>query len=187
MLHVTGITLGLSESAAGAVRAATGWARDAGVAVSIDLNYRSPALAAGAFLRHRRRDPATGRPGFGSGHELEYLVGPGDSAQLLEKAASLGPREVVLKRGGDGASALVDGELLETPAIRVPVVDTVGAGDAFVAGWLAEWISGAPARQRLRTAVECGAFACTVTSDWQGAPSRAELERWHDGGDPVQR
>jgi sugar/nucleoside kinase (ribokinase family) len=130
---------------------------------------------------------AVGVRRLGVGAAWVGRVGDDEFGALLEKVASLGPREVVLKRGGDGASALVDGELLETQAIRVPVVDTVGAGDAFVAGWLSEWISGAPARQRLRTAVQCGAFACTVTSDWQGAPSRAELERWHDGGDPVRR
>jgi NAD(P)-dependent dehydrogenase (short-subunit alcohol dehydrogenase family) len=42
--------------------------------------------------------------------------------------------EVVVKRGAQGALSLVAGELHSAPAVPVDVVDTVGAGDAFVAG-----------------------------------------------------
>ncbi|WP_244216910.1 carbohydrate kinase family protein, partial [Streptomyces carpinensis] len=54
-------------------------------------------------------------------------------------------------------------------------VDTVGAGDAFVAGYLAELLSGKPLEERLRTAVMTGGFACTVPGDWEGLPTSEEL------------
>ncbi|MGZ4650588.1 MAG: PfkB family carbohydrate kinase [Kineosporiaceae bacterium] len=54
-------------------------------------------------------------------------------------------------------------------------VDAVGAGDAFVGGYLAELLAGADARTRLATAAACGAFAVTVPGDWEGLPTRADL------------
>ena len=56
------------------------------------------------------------------------------------------------------------------------VVDTVGAGDAFVAGYLAELRAGLPAQQRLATAVTTGAFACLSPGDWEGYPRRDQFE-----------
>jgi 2-dehydro-3-deoxygluconokinase len=49
-------------------------------------------------------------------------------------------------------------------------------GDAFVAGYLAETVTGAPPEQRLATAVTTGAFVCTAPGDWEGLPSRTELD-----------
>jgi 2-dehydro-3-deoxygluconokinase len=55
------------------------------------------------------------------------------------------------------------------------VVDPVGAGDAFVAGYLADRLAGEPAEQRLTTAIAVGAFAVTVPGECDGLPDRAEL------------
>ena len=69
------------------------------------------------------------------------------------------------------------------------MVDTVGAGDAFVAGYLAERIAGEPVEVRLKTAVRTGAAACMHAGDWEGAATRAQLADLFDGGpsDPVRR
>jgi 2-dehydro-3-deoxygluconokinase len=61
------------------------------------------------------------------------------------------------------------------------VVDTVGAGDAFVSGWLRELTRGASAAERLDTAIVCGALACTASGDWEAAPTAAEVERRRAG------
>ena len=53
--------------------------------------------------------------------------------------------------------------------------DTVGAGDAFVAGYLAELIGERPAAERLATAVTAGALAVTAPGDWEGMPDRDAL------------
>jgi fructokinase len=68
-----------------------------------------------------------------------YADGPaGEPAAVAARWATLGPRLVVLTRGADGATAWVKGHAqpVELPAPRVDVVDTVGAGDAFMAGLL---------------------------------------------------
>ncbi len=83
--------------------------------------------------------------------------------------------------------AFADGCAAEQPAFPVHAVDTVGAGDAFVAGYLAELLAGAPLSGRLRTAAACGAVACTAPGDWEAAPDRAAIARLLGAGDPVQR
>jgi 2-dehydro-3-deoxygluconokinase len=61
------------------------------------------------------------------------------------------------------------------PALPVTVIDPVGAGDAFVAGYLVERLAGETPEQRLTTAIAVGAFAVTVPGDCEGLPDRAEL------------
>jgi 2-dehydro-3-deoxygluconokinase len=63
----------------------------------------------------------------------------------------------------------------------------VGAGDAFVAGYLAETLAGRPVPERLATAAACGAFSVTVPGDWEGLPSRDELATLGHRPGTVQR
>lgn len=94
--------------------------------------------------------------------EAALLVDAEPAERMAISLSRLGPREVIIKRGGDGAVAWLDGTTLSSPAHPVPLVDPVGAGDAFVAGYLAELLAGAPAPQRLATATAAGAFAVSV-------------------------
>ncbi len=88
--------------------------------------------------------------------------------------------------GGAGALSLVDGEVRTAPAVPVDVVDTVGAGDAFVAGHLAERVAGGSPAARLTLAVTTGAFTCLTRGDWEGLPRRAGLSLLTDL-EPVRR
>ena len=178
LLHVTGITPALGPSAAAAVERAVAVAVAAGVPVSVDVNHRARLWASD--------DPPWLRPLvsaadvlFGSRHELGLLA-PGldedaPTAELLTAAAAHGPREVVLTQGAAGASSLVDGVLLSVEAHRVTAVDVVGAGDAFVAGYLAARLEGREPLERLRAGAVVGAFAVGSRGDWEGLPRRAEL------------
>jgi 2-dehydro-3-deoxygluconokinase len=178
IVHVTGITPALSNSARAAVFQAVETARAAGVIVSVDVNYRAKLWSrfdAGPVLRDlvSRVDVA-----FASPDEAALFV---DRSAPVDGLAALGPREVVVKDGARGCEALIDGTRFSLPALPVRVVDPVGAGDAFVAGYLAERLAGAPPEDRLRTAVAAGAFAVTVPGDCEGLPSRAELEAFRQG------
>ena len=115
------------------------------------------------------------------------MLAPGTTpAELARAIAVLGPAQVVVKLGADGCHALIDGDTHVVPAVPVHPIDTVGAGDAFVAGYLAELVRGLPAADRLATAVRTGAFACLGPGDWESFPRRHELGLL-DGGDPVTR
>ncbi|GAB4252294.1 MAG: carbohydrate kinase [Saprospiraceae bacterium] len=62
---------------------------------------------------------------------------------------------VVLTRGAKGAALLDDSGLYEHSGYRVQVADTVGSGDAFLAGFLSQWLGGA-------SPLECLSFACAT-------------------------
>ncbi|MFI9503478.1 sugar kinase [Nocardia sp. NPDC052566] len=175
VLHLTGITPALSDSAREAVRAALDAAVDAGVTVSFDINYRralwSPDAAAAALVDLIARADIV----FAGVDEAALLVPPGDPAAMTKALAALGPSEVVLKLGADGALGWRDGELFAQPALTVTSVDPVGAGDAFVAGYLAAALDGAAVPDRLLLGATCGAFAVSAQGDWAGLPYRHEL------------
>jgi 2-dehydro-3-deoxygluconokinase len=187
ILHLTGITPALSDSARATVEHAIELARAAGVPVSFDLNYRSalwPPDQAAAVCRGlaARADLV-----FAGDDEAELLGLAGDPADLARGLAQLGAGHAVVKLGERGAVAFVDGTVHTVDPVPVQAVDPVGAGDAFVAGYLAETLAGRPVADRLATAAACGAFAVTVPGDWEGLPSRPELAAL--GGRPgtVQR
>lgn len=70
------------------------------------------------------------------------LIADADDPVTLAKA--LGPRHVLLKFGARGAMELSDDEVRHAEPYQVTEVDPVGAGDAFAAGWLADWLAGPP-------------------------------------------
>jgi 2-dehydro-3-deoxygluconokinase len=175
VLHVTGITLALGPGPAAAIAHAVDVARDAGVTVSFDLNYRSalwsPEQAAPALEAAVRRADVV----FAGELEAEIVTATADPLAAACALETLGPAQVIIKRGAEGCLARIDGVTMQQPAPDVTVVDTVGAGDACVAGYLAELMSGAEPAVRLRTAAAAGAFAVTVSGDWEGMPDRGAL------------
>lgn len=176
LLHVTGITPALSAGAAAVLFEAIATAKAAQVPVSFDLNYRSKLWSqddAGAV--YREIIPLVDIV-FAGIDEAEIAVGTSPSAEeLARRLSQLGPRQAVIKLGAEGALALIDGDVYRQNAAPVAVVDTVGAGDAFVAGYLAEFVNQALPEARLKTAAATGAFACLVPGDWEGFPRREEL------------
>ena len=188
ILHLTGITPALSASASITVDRALDLADAAGATISYDVNHRSRLWRARDAATTHRRIAARAQLVF-AGEEEAELLAPGSKGPSNQAAAiaALGPTEVVIKRGAAGALVLVDGTELTRPAVSVDlVVDTVGAGDAFVAGYLAERLAGRELAIRLDTALRAGAAACQHPGDWEAAPTRGELAASR-GHDPVTR
>ena len=190
-LHLTGITAALSDSCRQAVDHALTAARAAGLTVSFDVNYRAvlwDAEVAGPVLREftSRADVV-----FATRHEAEVLQlvsapGAASDEELCRLLTGLGPREAVLKLGGEGAMAVVEGTAYAVPAETGPIVDLVGAGDAFVSGYLSGYLGHTAPVERLTTAVRTAAFALAVAGDWEGLPSPGDLEQWR-AADGVHR
>lgn len=186
LLHLTGITPALSESASAAVDAAMARARRAGVLISFDLNYRAALWAPEVAAPRMRELVEQADIVFAGDDEAALLFGRSGAEQLAAQLRALGPMEAVIKLGERGCFAIDGEERLSMAAVPVDAVDTVGAGDAFVAGYLAERLSGASLTDRLRLAVRTGAFACLSAGDWEGLPHRRDLDLL-DAEEPVQR
>ncbi|MGW6817533.1 sugar kinase [Streptomyces sp. NPDC055005] len=185
VLHVTGITPALGDAPCAAVRRAVDLARTAGVTVSLDLNYRArlwtrQEAAAELFDLVTLADIV-----FAGPDEAALVVPEAEPATMARTLLGLGPREAVLKLGARGALAATGSGEAVQDIVPVTLVDPIGAGDAFVAGYLAGLLDGAPLSDRLRLAATCGAFAVAAPGDWEGLPRRAELDLLH--GEDVTR
>jgi len=187
LVHVTGITASISASARETVRSVLELARAAGVPVSFDVNHRSALWREGDPAPVYRELASAADLLFAGDDEAALLVGEdADPQRLLAAMRALGPSTAVLKRGELGSMASEGGAVVEAPALRVPVVDTVGAGDAFVAGFLAGRLQGDDLAGSLRLATAAGAFACMGSGDWESSPRAADLALLY-GTEPVSR
>jgi 2-dehydro-3-deoxygluconokinase len=177
LVHLTGVTAALGPVASDAVQTSARTAQERGISVSLDVNFRSrlwTAAAARAALR-----PLVPHVDivFASEDELP-LVAPDADADADTAARQLldeGTRTVVVKRGAAGATAYSSDGKISTPARTVPVVDVVGAGDAFVGGYLSAHLDGLDTAACLERGVVVGAFAVSRVGDWEGLPTRDDL------------
>jgi 2-dehydro-3-deoxygluconokinase len=177
LAHLTGITPALSVTAAQAARAGARRARETGRLVSFDVNYRArlwpterareelPPLAAMASII------------FASEQELRLLSADPRAAapQAADELLGNGAAAVVVKRGAEGATAYTAAGAVSVPARRVRVADVIGAGDAFVAGYLSGVLDGLDVTGCLGRGAAVSAFGVATTGDWEGLPTRAEL------------
>jgi 2-dehydro-3-deoxygluconokinase len=162
---VTGITAMLGE---GPQRAAIALLERASGMRVVDPNLRR-----GLWGSDRARElirPLVERADvlIGGEAELAELVGGPGGRALAERCRDLGPREVVLKRGADGAAALTTGWVQLRPPPRRDL-DPVGAGDAFNAGYLAARLSGRSVEDALEQGARCGAEVASTIGD-TGSP-----------------
>jgi ribokinase len=114
-------------------------------------------------------------------HEAAFLLGrevegvKGALAAAPELLSS-GPRSAVITIGEDGA-VLADGESVENlPAPEVEVVDTTGAGDAFVGALATRIARGASLRDAVAYAVRAGAAAVTMEGAQSALPTPEVIE-----------
>jgi ribokinase len=107
------------------------------------------------------------------GREVERVDGALSAAPEL---LSSGPRSAVITIGEDGA-VLADGESVDhLPAPEVEVVDTTGAGDAFVGALATQLARGASLREAVAYAVRAGAAAVTKEGAQGALPTPEVVE-----------
>lgn len=189
MLHLTGITPALSDTARAATRWAAEAAAGAGIPVCLDVNHR-----ARLWSRADAREALTPLAGYASiviasTDELDLVGDPGaDESTVVAELFRRGVDTVLVKLGADGARAHARDGVRHTGALTVTAVDTVGAGDAFTAGYLSGWFDGLDLAGRLRRAATLGAFAVSSPGDWEGLPRRAELSLLdgHEAGSVIR-
>jgi fructokinase len=106
---------------------------------------------------------------------------PGESLQAAARAlGERGPRVVLLTAGADGATMFTADTTTHLPAAHVAVIDTIGAGDAFSAGFLAGWLGHDRSvpdalAQATAFAIRVAGLACSVRGATPPADARARL------------
>ena len=184
VLHLTGITPALGPSALATVLRAVEIAQQAGTLVSFDVNHRAALWAAGEAELVLAELCGSADLVFAGSAEAALVLGseaaPGeiaDDESLARGLAKLGASTVVLKLGARGALALDGDETVFAATEPVDVVDPVGAGDAFVAGYLSALVDNQPVAECLRRGNRVGGAVCRVRGDWEGLPTPEELHQ----------
>jgi fructoselysine 6-kinase len=102
--------------------------------------------------------------------EVAFFSSPGENgseaAALAEAAVAEGARIAVVTRGADGSLAAAADDLFEQPAPSVHPIDTLGAGDAFIAAFIAACLESAAIPEALRRGAESAARTCEMIGPW---------------------
>jgi sugar/nucleoside kinase (ribokinase family) len=107
--------------------------------------------------------------------EAQLLTGRTDPEQVLRECAAMGLEHTVVKLGPRGAMTLRQNCIYKMTPPDVQVVDTTGAGDAFDAGFIDAWLSGADIEEQLRRACICGSLSTRARGALTALPSRQEM------------
>ena len=167
LLHVTGITLAISETAAATANAALDMAKAAGWRCSFDTNYRSKLwsgaeAAAGCQIAMQLADVI-----FCPLGDYHALYGEASADEALAHLAGRFPAAlIVMTLGREGAIArTATGDTLRQAAILAGEVGRIGGGDAFAAGFLYAWLRQDDVALALKWGVAMSAMKYTIHGD----------------------
>lgn len=182
LVHCSGITPALSPQCAALMDALVGERRGVAGQVSFDVNWREKLWPSGDPAEVVRLAGLADLVLVGA-DEAERVLGESDPARL--RALLPEPELLVIKDADRRAVAIGrDGTQTEVPALRVEVVEAVGAGDSFAAGFLHGWLAGEPLRTCLRRGHIGAAATLTVHGDF--ARARDDVVRRLLGADREQ-
>ena len=197
---VTGTHLSTPEVDA-ASRKAVRLARASGTKVVLDIDYR-PVLwgltghglgeerfvADDAVSRHLQTIVADCDVIVGTEEEIHIAGGTTDTLAAIRKLRELSRAIIVCKRGPMGCVAFPGAipddieEGIKGPGFPVDVYNVLGAGDAFMSGFLRGYLRDEPLEQSCRFANACGAFAVSRHGCAPAVPSWTELAHFLDHG-----
>ncbi|PRX28277.1 5-dehydro-2-deoxygluconokinase [Orenia metallireducens] len=177
-LHLTGITPALSQSCYEAALEAIKVAKENDVKVSFDPNLRLKLWDSQEEMKEVMLDLFSKSdivlPGIEEG---ELLLGTTDPEEIAQEILNLGAEIVIVKLGAEGALVADQDSMKRVAGYKVEkVVDTVGAGDGFAAGFIAGQLKGYDLVESTKLANAVGAYAITVLGDMEGLPTMEEVE-----------
>jgi 2-dehydro-3-deoxygluconokinase len=187
ILHLTGITPALSLSCREAALAAVAASKRQGVKVSFDPNLRLKLWTieeARPVLLELAAQADYFLPGY---DELQLLYETDDEAAILARLREL-PGVSIVKSAGEMNWIVQQGAVTKVPFTKAErVVDTVGAGDGFCAGFLAGISKGYTPEDAVRLAGLVGSLVVQAPGDWEALPTWTDAERMLTGARHIER
>jgi 2-dehydro-3-deoxygluconokinase len=178
LVHLTGITTALSEGARGLVAETARRARERGITVVFDPNYR-PALWPGpAEAAAAHREILADVDWYLCGHgEGSLLFGADTADELAAAVHEAGAPGAVIRIAERGCTVSRGDGLVHVPPPRLTgVVDEIGAGDGFAAGFAYGLLRGWTPDACAHAGNVIAAAALGGTGDWETFPRLAEVE-----------
>ncbi|MEK3643938.1 MULTISPECIES: sugar kinase [unclassified Aeribacillus] len=188
ILHVTGVFPAIHPQNRAVILRALQIAKENGVKISFDPNIRLRLWS----KEEARETILTYLPYvdflLAGREELEIIFDSSEDHELIHSLHQFNFESVVMKDGGNGSYALVNGAWKHAPGFRVEkVVDTVGAGDGFNAGFLYSTLQGWPIEKSLEFANAIGAMVVQVRGDNEGLPYLEEVNRFLGVEETIER
>ena len=175
VLHVSGITLAVSDTLRRSAFSAMRQIRAAGGRVSLDTNLRLKLWDAGTAQRITHEAAKEASVLITSIEDSQTLTGLTEPTAILSHYAALGCQIVIVTRGEKGAVVQVEGETRAIDPVIANAVDSTGAGDSFAGSFLAWWLeTGDPwTAARLASIVAAGTVSALGAVD--PIPRREEV------------
>ncbi|NNH42314.1 sugar kinase [Rhizobium laguerreae] len=175
-LHVMGSALSV-PSAREVIDKAVDIVKARGGTLSVDPNIRKELKLDEDTERRFSKLVAAADLLLPSGEELERAAGVEGEADAIRRLFEMGVKEIVLKRGAEGATYFGrQGDRIDAPAFVVQEVDPTGAGDCFGGAYLTCRRLGMSPQQALTYGSAAGARNVTVLGPMEGAGTRQELD-----------
>jgi 2-dehydro-3-deoxygluconokinase len=185
VVHVSGITPALGAPSRALVERAVAEASE----LSFDLNYRATLWSPADARVFAETVLPRARYVFIGAEEARTVFGlDGPPGSVLAALARRAPRaSIALMQGADGCTVLDDGRLLRPRRrFEVQVVDPIGAGDAYVGGFLWATLSGRPVEDAIDVGQAVAAIKCSTWGDIALVSPR-DVEDLLAGGPPERR
>jgi 5-dehydro-2-deoxygluconokinase len=204
-LAITGTHLSTATTLA-ASRKALGFARQHGVRTVLDIDYRpvlwgltgradgeTRFIADHAVSAHLQAQLGLFDLIVGTEEEFHIAGGNTELIAALQAVRAISAATLVVKRGAAGCSVIegaIPSHIDQAPTYRgtrVEVLNVLGAGDAFMAGFLYGWLRDQPIERACAYANACGAMVVSRHGCAPAMPSRAELDYFLAHAERLQR
>jgi len=187
IMHITGITPALSTSCLEFTRKAIQIAKNNGVKVSFDPNLRLKLWnieQARPILLELAADADYFLPGM---DELKLLYGTEDHNVIFEQISHL-QALTVIKSYHNQNVMIEKGRIHWLPFAKIEnVIDPVGAGDGFCAGFLSGMLRGFTVEKAVNIAALIGSLVVQAAGDWEALPTWRQVEQLLDNEQPIER
>lgn len=182
LIHITGITPSLSKSCSELVFKVIDLAKEYGALISFDPNIRLKLWGIDQ-AREVLIPIAKQCDIFLPGKNEMKLLSKLEKRQDIERCLSdWGIPLTIMKDGENGAWIFENGTSVFVPSFEVKhVVDEIGAGDAFAAGFLHGYLQKESHEDSVRMGHACAAFVVSSKGDTDGLPTKQELNRFLEG------
>lgn len=171
LLHITGVFPAIDEKNIEIIHTAISEAKKQNLLISFDPNIRLK-LWTKERAREVLRQFLPHVDIFLAGlEEAELLLGTNDPKEIIEECKKLGISYIAIKLGDKGSIGYANEEYIEAPPIPPKkIVDTVGAGDGFDAGFVYGVLNNWPLKKILNFANTIGSMVISVKGDNEGLP-----------------
>ncbi|MGH0054304.1 MAG: sugar kinase [Sphaerochaetaceae bacterium] len=187
IIHISGITSALSNTCRHMVEAVFAFAKQEHILISFDPNIRRKLMReeeAKDILKPLLLQADIALLGENEGHTLLGTDNPEEIAKIL---LDHGCRSVGVKRGNKGAYVASGTKGFFIEPYPVQVVDTIGAGDAFNAGFLAGLLKNQSIEQCGKMGVLLGALAVSSQGDVEGLPDGDTFQQLMENREEIHR